>query len=103
MSEQENDILQAVAKEYGVSIDDIASRSQRSDISEARHMAMYLISEISGYDPERIGKVFGRSRMTAIYAVRKIRDLASVDKLTQRHLVNLRSAVGMDMTQNGVN
>ena len=62
-------------------------------------MAMYLISEISGYDTGRIGKAFGCSRVTAIYAIQSIRNLMGVDKRTQRHLANLRSVVGMDMSQ----
>lgn len=94
MSEQENDILQAVAKEYGVSVDDIMSNSRRSDISEARQMSMCLFAETSGYEPERIGSIFGRNRTTVIYAIRKMRDLASVDKRTQRHIANLQNVLG---------
>ena len=94
MSEQENDILHAVAEEYGVSVDDIMSNSRRSDIAEARQMSMCLFAETSGYEPERIGRVFGRNRATVIYAIRKMRDLASVDKRTQRHIANLQNVLG---------
>lgn len=94
MSEQENDILHAVAEEYGVSVEDIMSNSRRSDITEARQMSMCLFAETSGYEPERIGRVFGRNRTTVIYAIRKMRDLASVDKRTQRHLANLQNVLG---------
>lgn len=94
MSEQENDILHAVAEEYGVSVEDIMSNSRRSDISEARQMSMCLFAETSGYEPERIGRVFGRNRATVIYAIRKMRDLASVDKRTQRHIANLQNVLG---------
>lgn len=94
MSEQENDILHAVAEEYGVSVEDIMSNSRRSDITEARQMSMCLFAETSGYEPERIGRVFGRNRTTVIYAIRKMRDLASVDKRTQRHLANLQNVFG---------
>ena len=94
MSEQENDILHAVAEEYGVSVDDIMSNSRRSDIAEARQMSMCLFAETSGYEPERIGRVFRRNRTTVIYAIRKMRGLASVDKRTQRHLANLQNVLG---------
>lgn len=94
MSEQENDILHAVAEEYGVSVEDVMSNSRRSDISEARQMSMCLFAETSGYEPECIGSIFGRNRTTVIYAICKIRDLASVDKRTQRHLANLQNALG---------
>lgn len=94
MSEQENDILHAVAEEYGVSVDDIMSNSRRSDISEARQMSMCLFAETSGYEPERIGRVFRRNRATVIHAICKMRDLASVDKRTQRHLANLQNVLG---------
>lgn len=94
MSEQENDILHAVAEEYGVSVEDIMSNSRRSDIAEARQMSMCLFAETSGYEPERIGRVFGRNRTTVIYAICKMRGLASVDKRTQRHLANLQNVLG---------
>lgn len=94
MNEAESNILQAVAKEYGVSVDDIMSNSRRSDIAEARQVSMCLFAETSGYEPERIGRVFRRNRATVIYAICKIRDLASVDKRTQRHLVNLQNVLG---------
>ena len=94
MSEQENDILHAVAEEYGVSVEDIMSNSRRSDIAEARQMSMCLFAETSGYEPERIGSIFGRNRTTVIYGICKMRDLASVDKRTQRHLANLQNVLG---------
>ena len=98
MNEAESNILQAVAKEYGVTVDDIMSNSRRSDIAEARQMSMCLFAETSGYEPERIGRVFGRNRTTVIYAICKVRDLASVDKRTQRHLANLHGALGLAMS-----
>lgn len=94
MSDQENDILHAVAKEYGVSVDDIMSNSRRSDIAEARQVSMSLLAKTSEYGPEHIGSIFGRNRTTVIYAICKIRDLASVDKRTQRHLANLQNVLG---------
>lgn len=94
MSEQENDILHAVAEEYGVSVEDVMSNSRRSDIAEARQMSMCLFAEASGYEPERIGRMFRRNRTTVIYAICKVRDLASVDKRTQRHLANLQNVLG---------
>jgi len=94
MNEAESNILQAVAKEYGVTVDDIMSNSRRSDIAEARQMSMCLFAEASGYEPERIGSIFGRNRTTVIYAICKMRDLASVDKRTQRHLANLQNVLG---------
>ena len=94
MNEAESNILQAVAKEYGVSVDDIMSNSRRSDIAEARQMSMCLFAEASGYEPERIGRMFRRDRTTVIYAIRKMRDLASVDKRTQRHLADLQNVLG---------
>lgn len=98
MSEAEDNILQAVAKEYGVSADVIFSKSRQRDIAEARQMAMYLIHETFGYTPERVGELFIRNRTTVIYALQKIQDLASVDRRTQRHLNNLRSALGLAMS-----
>ena len=94
MNEAESNILHAVAEEYGVSVEDIMSNSRRSDIAEARQMSMCLFAEASGYEPERIGRMFRRNRTTVIYAIRKMRDLASVDKRTQRHLANLQNVFG---------
>lgn len=97
MAEAESNILQAVAGEYGVTVDEIISRSRLRDIAEARQMAMYLIREVLDYTPDRIGEAIGRNRVTVIYAIQKIADLASVDKQTQRHLVNLQNV--LDISQ----
>ena len=94
MTEAESNILQAVAGEYGVAVDEIISRSRLRDIAEARQMAMYLIREVLDYTPGRIGEAIGRNRVTVIYAIQKIAGLASVDKRTQRHLANLQNVLG---------
>ena len=94
MAEAESNILQAVAGEYGVTVDEIISRSRLRDIAEARQMAMYLIRKVLDYTPGRIGEAIGRNRVTVIYAIQKIAGLASVDKRTQRHLANLQNVLG---------
>ncbi len=98
MNEAESNILQAVAGEYGVTVDEIISRSRLRDIAEARQMAMYLIRKVLDYTPGRIGEAIGRNRVTVICAIQKIAGLASVDKRTQRHLANLHGALGLAMS-----
>lgn len=98
MSSVVNKLLKAVAKEYGVSVDAIFSKSRQRDTAEARQMAMYLIHEILGYGSVCIGEMFGRERTTVIHAIQKIRDFVSVDRWTQQHYANLRGALGLDIS-----
>lgn len=86
--------IDAAATEYGVSVKDIFSDIRLRDVSEARHAAMAVVVKSVGYSYAEAAKFFGRDRASIIYAVNKVRDLASVERRTRRHIEAIKSAIG---------
>lgn len=82
-------IIDAVAAEYGVSVDDIFSRSRLRVDSDARQMAMYLLDEIFGLQKIQIGAIFNRSHSTVIFAIQKMKFLIIQDSEVGDHYRNI--------------
>lgn len=82
-------IISAVAAEYGVSTDEIFSRSRLRITSDARQMAMYLLDEIFGLQKTQIGAIFNRNHSTAIFAIQKMKFLIVQDSEVGDHYRNI--------------
>jgi chromosomal replication initiator protein len=68
-------ILEAVATNYGLSVDELVGPRRARPLVTARHVAMYLVRNLTDYSYPSIGKVFGgRDHSTCISAVEKISD-----------------------------
>jgi chromosomal replication initiator protein len=66
-------ILEETAKYYGLSVDDLVSKSRSRPLTTARHVAMYLIRECTGMSLVKIGEMFGgRDHTTALHGINKI-------------------------------
>ena len=74
------DIQYAVAQRYGLTIEEMLSRSRKRRVVRARQIGMYLAKELTSQSLEEIGKCFGGFGFaTVINAVRKIRYLIRTD------------------------
>ena len=74
-------ILKEVSKYFSVSINDISSSKRSQLISHARHVAMYLIRELTSASLPKIGKDCGnRDHPTVIYAINKISLMIKSDR-----------------------
>ncbi len=66
-------ILEETATYYGLSVDDLVSKSRSRPLTNARHVAMYLIRESTGMSLVRIGEMFGgRDHTTALHGINKV-------------------------------
>ncbi len=66
-------ILDAVSQTYGLSVEELIGPRRARPLVTARHVAMYLIRNLTDYSYPSIGKVFGgRDHSTCISAVEKI-------------------------------
>lgn len=66
-------IQSVVAKEYGLTRDDILSAKRTHKYIMPRHIAMYLAKEMTGKSTPEIGRRFGnRDHTSAMYAIQKI-------------------------------
>ena len=65
-----NNIIDKVAKSFGVTADDIRSEKKKAEISNARQFAMYIMREVTNLTFEEIGSVFGgKKHSTVIYSI----------------------------------
>lgn len=88
------DILKATAGYFGVSMNDLLSRRRQSELSRARHVAMYLCQTLTMRSFPFIGRAVGkRDHSTVIHGVRKVQGqicagnalvTEAVDHLTKR-------------------
>lgn len=67
-------IQTAVARHFGIRVDQIMSRRRSRCFSHPRQLAMYLARELTTFSYPQIGKYFGRDHATVIYACERVRN-----------------------------
>ncbi|MGN1432708.1 MAG: chromosomal replication initiator protein DnaA [Ruminococcus sp.] len=75
-------IIDEVARTYGVSAEEIRSQKNRSaNISNARHIAIYVTRELTTLSMVAIGEEFGnRHYSTIIYTLKKVQQMMEKDR-----------------------
>lgn len=64
-----HDLVEIIASEYAVSVDDIASRSRRKSISAARHVCWRAIKEVHGKSSPEIGAIWGVDHTSVLHGI----------------------------------
>lgn len=84
-------VVDAVAKYYRISTEDILGRSRRQDIAMQRQITMYLARQETTASLPQIGEALGgRDHTTVLYAHDKIADLVERDQQLRRDLTAIR-------------
>ena len=65
-------ILTSVIKSYGVPVDQMKSKKRTDTVTNARHVAIYLIKQLTELTLKEIGAIFGRDHSTVISSVEKV-------------------------------
>ncbi len=65
-------ILTVVARNYGVSVDDLKSKKKTDEIANARHVAIYIIRKLTDMPLKAIGEIFHRDHTTILASVNKV-------------------------------
>ena len=65
-------ILGAVSKAYGIPVDQMKSKKRTDTVANARHVAIYLIKQMTELTLKEIGAIFGRDYSTVISSVDKV-------------------------------
>lgn len=68
-------IVDAVAKAYGQSVEDIKGSSRTKDLTMARHVGMYLVRLLTELSYPEIGRYFGRDHTTCMSGEKRVSDL----------------------------
>jgi chromosomal replication initiator protein len=87
-------IIQAVAAQYGITVDRLLSRDRSREVALPRQVAMYLLREETAASLPQIGEVLGgRDHTTVMYGCEKITDLLETDDGLRRQVFAIREAL----------
>lgn len=88
---QPDDVLNAVARAFGISHDRLLGRERTREVALPRQVAMYLMREEGGVSLPQIGDfIGGRDHTTVIYACDKVTDLMETDDRLRRQVLQIR-------------
>ena len=68
-------ILAETATYFGLRREDLVSKSRSRPLTTARHIAMYLLRELTGLSLIKIGELFERDHSTALHGIKRIETL----------------------------
>lgn len=89
-------ILDTVAQECKVSVDDLKGSSRRREISLARQIGMYLMRQHTDLSLPRIGEEFGgKDHTTVLYSCEKIAQLQQKDLELSQTLAQLSDRINL--------
>lgn len=83
-------VLNAVAEYYRISLDDLKGRGRSREIVIPRQMAMYLLREATGTSLPQIGEALGRDHTTVMYSVDKIAQEIETDDQRRREVLAIK-------------
>ena len=88
------DIIGAVAEHYNLSEKAITSQNRSKEISQARHIAIYLCKQLTHCSLTEIGFQMGRrTHATVLHSIRYINDQLDVDPILRQRISQLKSAI----------
>jgi chromosomal replication initiator protein len=88
---QPQQIIDAVADIYGITVDSILGRERTNKIARPRQIAMYLMREETDFSLPQIGQALGgRDHTTVMYGHDKITDLLERDERLRRQVISIR-------------
>ena len=82
-------IIESCAKFYGVKKEDIYSEKRTKNIVLARQVSIYIMKEVTNYSFPKIGSIFGKDHATAIYAIKKVKELMDSDESAKFNIEGL--------------
>lgn len=86
-----NQIVEKVARHFGLEVTQLKGRSRRRDVSRPRQIAMYLVREETDASLPQIGGLLdGRDHSTVLYGCERVADLIEEDRGFHREIISLR-------------
>jgi chromosomal replication initiator protein len=86
-------ILEETASYFGLGPGDLVSKSRSRPLTTARHVAMYLLRELTGLSLIKIGDLFERDHTTALHGIKKVEALMPDRGSTYRQVNELTKKV----------
>jgi chromosomal replication initiator protein len=87
-------IQQAVAKEWGVTVDGLRSKTRTKTLTTPRQIAMYLVRELLSTQLVEIGNAFGgRDHSTVIHSLEKVQQSITQDSELKNRINRIRNSL----------
>jgi chromosomal replication initiator protein len=86
-------ILEETSSYFGLQPDDLVSKSRSRPLTTARHVAMYLLRELTGLSLIKIGDHFARDHTTVLHGIKKIEGLMGARGSTYRQVQDLTKRI----------
>jgi chromosomal replication initiator protein len=87
-------IQQAVAKEWGVTVDGLRSKTRTKTLTTPRQIAMYLVRELLSTQLVEIGNAFGgRDHSTVIHSLEKVQQSITQDSELRNRINRIRNSL----------
>jgi chromosomal replication initiator protein len=86
-------ILEETAAYFGLGPGDLVSKSRSRPLTTARHVAMYLLRELTGLSLIKIGELFERDHSTALHGIKKVEGLMRSRGSTYRQVQELTKKI----------
>lgn len=84
-------IIRSTASYFNVKEYDIRGKSRNKNITLARHISIYLASELTSYSLSEIGKMMnGKDHTTIMYSVEKIRSILETDESVRQAVESIK-------------
>jgi chromosomal replication initiator protein len=87
------DVARAVGDYYGVSIKDFLSSARNQRVSSARHIAVYLVRELTQKSFEAIAEYFQKKHTTMLYSYEKIKTDLKTNKELESSIYEIRRKI----------
>jgi chromosomal replication initiator protein len=87
-------IQHAVAKEWGITIDGLRSKTRTKTLTTPRQIAMHLTRELLGLQLVEIGAAFGgRDHSTVIHSLEKVTEMLTKEPNTRERISRVRTVL----------
>ena len=87
-------VVEVVAEHFGITMNQITSKSRSNDVAKPRQIAMYLCKNMTDASLETIGKaVGGRDHSTVVHGIKKVGDDISTDTSVERLVATIRKKI----------
>ncbi len=88
------DIQKCVAAYFGLTVDEIISKTRKREIVQARQIAMYFCRNFTKASLASIGAQIGRKdHATVLHACKTVEDLMETDKLFRQHVTEIEKRI----------
>ena len=89
----QDNIIEEVCKYFSISKNQLLSKSQKKDLSQARQICIYLLNVLLGLPYTEIGKIFNKDHSTIIYCKSKVEKLLKTNKMTETQIKDLKTLI----------